>query len=108
MRVFGKPPELDMAGEMSNLVRKHWLDIEEAKNITAVVRLLGDAYICPRDLSTKRRAIALAMIVATTKPGIERLGKAGCMKLMRAAADFASLHREMRFFNDMKAVMGLN
>jgi hypothetical protein len=106
MRVFAKPSKLVMAGELSNLVRKQWLDAEEARNVATVVQLLGEAYIYPKDLSAKRRAIALAMIVATTKPGIERLGRAGCMKLMGATADFANLNREMRFFNDLKVVIG--
>ena len=40
MRVFAKPSKLDMAGELSNLVRKQWLDAEEARKVATVVQPL--------------------------------------------------------------------
>jgi hypothetical protein len=53
---------------------------EEAKYISSLVLLLGQAYIYPlnpgvKDLPIKQRAVAIALSVAITKPGLEHLGR---------------------------------
>ena len=110
MRLLGKSSRPDVASTLLNIVHMRWPDIEEAKDISALVLLLGQAYIYPlnpgvKDLPIKQRAVAIALSVAITKPGLEHLGRDGCLKLGRAAADFASLHGEMRLYNDVMATV---
>ena len=110
MRLLGTSSKLDVASTMLNIVHMRWPDIEEAKDVSALVLLLGQAYIYPlnpgvKELPIKQRAVAIALSVAITKPGLEHLGRDGCLKLGRAAADFASLHGEMRLYNDVMATV---
>ncbi|HEY5305652.1 MAG TPA: hypothetical protein VIJ52_03160 [Pseudolabrys sp.] len=102
-----KPPEIDAAGAMFNLVREQWPDVEEATTIAVVLLLLGDTEFYPiapefKGKAVGQRVIAIAMYASISKSGVNHLGKAGAVKLFQAAADYAGKRGEASFFADMR------
>ena len=102
-----KTPEIVTAGTMLNLVREQWSDVDEAKSVAAIVLLLGDTEFYPiapefRNKPVTQRMIAVAMFASISKSGVSHLGKAGSVKLFRAAADYAGKCGEASFFAEMR------
>jgi hypothetical protein len=88
---------------MFDLVRTRWADLEEAKNTATMVLWLAEIAIYPaepllKSFRLRQRAIALVWLVAKSKPGIRAFGQDGCIRLGKAAANYACLQNEKRFF----------
>ena len=96
------------AREIFNLVHTHWPDVEEAQNTATMVLWLAEVVIYPaepllKSFRLRQRTIALAWLVAKSEPSIKAFGEDGCIRLGKAAANYACLRGEKRFFCSLMA-----
>jgi len=101
-----------IARETFKLVHAHWSDAEEAENTATMVLWLAQVVIYPAEpllkgFPLRQRTIALVWLVAKSKPGFKAFGQEGCIRLGKAAAHYASLHGEKRFFCNVMAAYGV-
>lgn len=97
-----------IARETFNLVHARWPDADEAKNTATMALWLAQVVIYPAEpllkgFRLRQRTIALVWLVAKSNPGIRAFGQDGCIRLGKAAANYACLHGEKRFFCDLMA-----
>ena len=97
-----------IARETFNLVRARWPDADQAKDTATMALWLAQVVIYPAEpllkgFGLRQRTIALVWLVAKSKPGVRAFGQDGCIRLGKAAANYACLHGEKRFFCDLMA-----